>query len=177
MSLVINLYGGPCSGKSTTAAGIFYHLKLQHQHCEMVREYVKNWVWTGLKPTKYDQIYLFGKQVRYESMLYDKVDIIITDSPFMIAGFYDKHYNGSTAITESALDFLNKAKGHGIRYLNFWLPTSKNYDIRGRYNDESDAINISVNLKEYLHLHNVDLIDVPSENQMDFILETIKKNI
>jgi hypothetical protein len=145
----------------------------------MVREYVKNWVWTGVTPSKYDQVYLFGKQVRYESMLYDKVDVIITDSPFMMAGFYDKHYTGSTALTQSALEFIDKAKSNGIRYINFWLPTSSNYDDRGRYGDEIGAKDISLSMKLWLQLHNIDLIEVnvPEEKRLDFVLDQINQII
>lgn len=176
MSLVINLFGGPCSGKSTTAAGLYYQLKINHEHCEMVREYVKNWVWTGIKPTQYDQVYLFGKQVRYESMLYHRVDTIITDSPFLIAGFYDSYYNGATTITPTAFEFMKNAENNGVTYLNFWLSPSPVFDERGRYNDHDGAIDISNAMKKWIDDNNIETIDVnvPMEERIQFILDTIK---
>ena len=40
-TLVINLIGGPCSGKSTIAAELFARLKKMGIHCELVSEYIK----------------------------------------------------------------------------------------------------------------------------------------
>ncbi|TYO65512.1 hypothetical protein FXV83_16395 [Bradyrhizobium hipponense] len=41
MALVINLIGGPGSGKSTTAAGLFFLMKLAGLKAELVVEYAK----------------------------------------------------------------------------------------------------------------------------------------
>ena len=41
-TLVINLIGGPCSGKSTIAAELFARLKKMGVHCELVSEYIKD---------------------------------------------------------------------------------------------------------------------------------------
>lgn len=39
---VVNLFAGPGSGKSTTAAGIFYILKSEYNiNCEYVSEYAR----------------------------------------------------------------------------------------------------------------------------------------
>jgi tRNA uridine 5-carbamoylmethylation protein Kti12 len=81
---IINLYGGPGTGKSTSAAYLYYILKAEGHNVELVREYVKDWAWEGRQISTYDQIYFLGKQVRRESLLYGKVDWIITDSPVMM---------------------------------------------------------------------------------------------
>ena len=41
-TIVVNLIGGPGSGKSTTAAGLFYNLKKLGINCEMALEYAKD---------------------------------------------------------------------------------------------------------------------------------------
>ena len=41
-TLIINLIGGPGSGKSTTAAGLFYKLKQMGIDCEMALEFAKD---------------------------------------------------------------------------------------------------------------------------------------
>ncbi len=38
MKKIICLYGGPGAGKSTTAAGVYHHLKMLGFNCEMNRE-------------------------------------------------------------------------------------------------------------------------------------------
>ena len=41
MSKIINLYGGPGVGKSTTAAGLFYKMKIAGYSCELAYEWIK----------------------------------------------------------------------------------------------------------------------------------------
>lgn len=41
-ALIIDLIGGPGSGKSTTAAGLFYKLKKLGYNCEMSLEFAKD---------------------------------------------------------------------------------------------------------------------------------------
>ena len=78
----INFFGGPGSGKSTTAANIFAELKKQHFDVELVTEYVKLWAYEGRYPDKYDQITLFAQQLNHEkTVLKNSQATIITDSP------------------------------------------------------------------------------------------------
>lgn len=42
MTIYVNLYGGPGSGKSTTAAGVVSQLKLLSINAELVTEYAKD---------------------------------------------------------------------------------------------------------------------------------------
>ena len=41
-TLIINLIGGPCSGKSTIASGLFYNLKKLGYNCELALEFAKD---------------------------------------------------------------------------------------------------------------------------------------
>lgn len=52
MTKVINLYGGPGTGKSSTAGMLFAHLKLRGVNCEYVQEYAKDAAWEG-RPKKF----------------------------------------------------------------------------------------------------------------------------
>jgi tRNA uridine 5-carbamoylmethylation protein Kti12 len=82
MTTVINLFGGPGTGKSTLATNLFYIMKSKDINVELVREYVKSWAYNNREPKEYDLIYLLGKQSSYETQLYGKVDYVVTDSPF-----------------------------------------------------------------------------------------------
>lgn len=44
-TLVVNLFGGPGTGKSTLSANIFARLKMDGVDVEMAPEYVKEVVW------------------------------------------------------------------------------------------------------------------------------------
>ena len=59
---IINLIGAPGSGKSTTAAGIFYNLKMKGIKCELLTEYAKDRVWEENFMALNDQLYIFAKQ-------------------------------------------------------------------------------------------------------------------
>lgn len=87
MSFVINLIGGPGAGKSTTAAGVFFLLKLLNVRCELVTEFAKELTydenWSDLKR----QLYVTAEQERRQRRLVDKVDFIVTDSPLLLGVF------------------------------------------------------------------------------------------
>jgi nicotinamide riboside kinase len=174
---VINLFGAPHSGKSVAAAGLYYNLKVKKKHCEMVREYIKNWVWEGRKPNTFDQPYIFGKQLKYESMLYNKVDYVITDSPFILAAYYEKLYENVQIVQPAALEFLKHAQTKDVEYLNFWLPTVEEIDERGREWTDSSMIPRIANemrrwLVEDIGLELID-VDCPLDERINFILSYV----
>jgi len=177
VTTVINLFGGPNSGKSTCASGLFYFLKLKHFHCEIVREYVKSWAWEGRKPNKYDQPYIFGKQLKYESSLYDKVDFIITDSPLMLSAFYEDLYEQQSIIKDAAFRFMNKAQENNVVYRNFWLSTVDNIDTRGRFGEEKSFVEQGHKMRDWLEKNHIKFEEVPinidGEDRVKFLLNKI----
>ena|SRR5690606_38458718 len=177
MTKVINLFGSPNSGKSTVTGGLFYYLKMDKVHCEMVREYIKNWVWEGRRPNKYDQPYIFGKQLKYESLLYNKVDYIITDSPFILAAYYERIHEKTQIVLPAAQAFMKHANDNGVEYINFWLDTIPEIDDRGRHHSKEMIEMIAKDMKSWLvdelklKLHDV---DCPLDKRVEFILDKIK---
>lgn len=95
MTIIVNLFGAPSSGKSTTRAGIFHELKLLQVNCEEVYEYAKNLTWEQRFRTLECQPYVFGKQLYRIETLMDQVDVIITDSPVLLSAFYGRKLTGS----------------------------------------------------------------------------------
>jgi hypothetical protein len=87
-TIVVNLFGGPGVSKSTTAAGIFHELKKKGVNCELVREFAKERVWLGDTATLNHQAYVTIKQYFRQCQVDGKVDVIITDSPFLIGLVY-----------------------------------------------------------------------------------------
>lgn len=153
MTVVINLFGGSGVGKSTVAALLFSMMKMRGFHVELVREYVKLWAWSGKKIRATDQLYLLGKQSAYESLLYGKVDYIVTDSPVMLAGAYAEWQSGEQGkyVTEAAKSYCNVCENSGeVRYLNYVLNREGTFDTRGRYETEEQAVQFDNFLKEYL---------------------------
>lgn len=88
MPQVINIFGGPGAGKSTTAAGVFYKLKQRGLNVELVTEYAKDMTWENRMNILSDQLYVLAKQHRRVARLEDKVDWIVTDAPFILGLVY-----------------------------------------------------------------------------------------
>ena len=86
---VINLYGGPGCGKSTTAAALFVYMKLKGMNVELVTEYAKDLVWDNRLEDMLDQQeFIFAEQNHRLHRLRDKVDYAITDSPLLLSTVY-----------------------------------------------------------------------------------------
>jgi hypothetical protein len=157
MTTVINLYGGSGVGKSTVAALLFARMKMRELHVELVREYVKLWAWGGRKVRQEDQIYLLGKQSAYESMLYGKVDYIVTDSPVLLAGMYAEWHNGADGryVTHAANAFIEQTeRNSGIDVCNYLLRRSGPFDTRGRWETAEEAERFDQFLEEGLVMNN-----------------------
>jgi hypothetical protein len=132
-TLVVNLFGGPGSSKSTTMAGVFSKLKLAGVNCEMAPEYAKVKVWEKSFHTLQDQIYVFGKQYRTVSRLLGEVDVVITDSPILLSIVYDKKQNQhlKTLVLECFKEQDN---------ISFFLNRPKTYNPKGRMQTKKQSI-------------------------------------
>lgn len=176
---VINLFGGSGIGKSTTAAHLFAEMKYRGFHCELVREYVKMWAWQGKKVGEFDQMYLLGKQSKYESILYGNVEYIVTDSPLLLCPIYEKFHSGKELVGPAALNFIEDAKTKGVEHLNFVLTRNKKFDPRGRYETPEVAAKVDTVIKDYLTSKNIPYTVIESEdrNRVEELLTAIAKNI
>lgn len=153
MTTIVNLYGGPGSGKSTTASDLFSLLKKAGINAELVQEYVKQWAWEGRKPVSYDQFYFFGKQSRKEYSLFDKVDVIVTDSPMAINGYYAQHFGSpqqGALFRNMLLEYLRMCEKDGHTHHHVFLTRVKDYNPKGRYQTLEQAMEIDQNLRRYL---------------------------
>jgi len=177
MKKIICLYGGPGSGKSTTAAGLFYELKMRGFNCEMNREYIKDWVWEGRKFDEGDQTYFFAKQSRKERILIrNGLDFIITDSPLILTHFYglkydwmEQNFNTSEIMLKHHHEFCKK---YGYKTEHFILQRTKDYNPAGRFQSETEAKKFDSEIQALLDAKEIKY-SIIAGNPVETILNTM----
>jgi nicotinamide riboside kinase len=175
MTKVINLFSGPGTGKSTIASAIFSEVKIRGLNCELVHEYIKKWVYEGRSPKTFDQLYILGQQSKAESLLYNKVEYLITDSPLLIIPFYEKMLVGKEIVKPAVKNFIEHAESQGVIYYNFWLNRPSNYDEKGRYQTKAESEIIDQSMKNFLKEEGINLIELSTnhDERLRVILETL----
>ena len=148
----INLYGGPGCRKSTQAAYLYSQLKGKHCKVELVQEFVKTWAYEKRQPSSFDQLYLFARQVRMEDIvLRNGIDLVITDSPIGLAICYSQ-VHGFTQWP--ALTVLSQEFERTYPSLNLFFDRAGTpYEAHGRYQTESEAIQIDKLILAYLEVN------------------------
>lgn len=141
--MIVNVFGGPGSGKSTTAAGLFHWLKCDNINCELVHEEAKKHTWMGAKLALECQPYIFGKQLMKLWRVKDKVDIVITDSPILLSCIYGEDWGPQ--FRDSCLHIFRQFNNQ-----NFLLTRVKPYSIVGRNQTEQEAVEIDQKIERFL---------------------------
>lgn len=132
MTLVVNLFAGPGTGKSTTAAAVFANLKKRGINAEIVHEYAKDLTWEQRLRTLNYQPYVLAKQAYHVHRLIGEVDVIVTDSPILMCGFiYGHDSTVAHQIRELALAQFNQwdtfnALLHRDEAVHAWNPKGRN---------------------------------------------------
>lgn len=86
---VINFFGGPGTGKSTTAAELYALMKKQHFKVELIHEIAKDYVWERWNHIFREQDYIFAHQHRLQRRLVGHdIDYVILDSSLLLGLFY-----------------------------------------------------------------------------------------
>jgi len=143
---VINFYGGPSSGKSTQASGLFFKMKMKNYSVELNDEFAKECVWEGNVPMLKDQLWVLAHQHRKILRLVDKVDYVITDSPVLLSPIYRHLYEGplySDLIDKLALECYNFYDN-----INLVLQRPKSFDTTGRAQNHKESIEIDKQIIE-----------------------------
>jgi hypothetical protein len=154
-TLLVNLYAGPGTGKSTSMAGLFYELKLKGVNCEMAPEYAKEKVWEESTAILGNQPYVFGKQLNTIYRVNGKVDVIITDSPILLSVIYGK--NEGQAFENLVLDVCGR-----FRTLNVFLERVKKFNPSGRLQNEEEAKCIDKEIRTLLDTRDIPYVVMPS---------------
>ena len=169
-TLVINLIGGPGSGKPTCASGIFYQLKKLGINCELALEFAKDKVWEESIKILDDQLYVFGKQYHKLFRLNGKVDVIITDSPLLISILYNK-------TPSEYFDKLVVEQYHTFNNLLFFINRAENYQTEGRLQTKDESMVLDYTMKHILLTNDIEYDEVSCENAVDYIVDIVKTKL
>ena len=135
---VINLWGGPGCGKSTTASGLFSLMKMRGHKVELVTEYAKELTYDKNWDMLSKQELIFPEQYQRQHRLIGQVDYAITDSPLPLNIIYARddlktNYKFWNMVVDGFNEFEN---------FNIMLMRCKPYSHYGRKESSDKALDI-----------------------------------
>jgi hypothetical protein len=148
--IVVNLFGGPCCGKSSIAAGVFSLLKLHNIEAELITEFAKDLVWEERYHTFKNQHYLFSKQQHRLWRVSDKVDVMVIDSPILLSVVYRQELS-SDIFKQFVVEEFNYYNN-----MNFFLNRTKQYHEVGRNQNEQEAKKLDKDIIKVLDKYDID---------------------
>jgi hypothetical protein len=145
---VVNFYGGPGAGKSTTAASVFSLLKLHGVNAELVTEIAKDFTWEQRLKTLENQYYVWAKQQHRLWRVRGEVDVIVTDCPLLLSFIYGERK--PECFYDLVLHDFNEYEN-----MNFFIQRNKPFNPKGRNHNEKESKELDVKIKgmlEYLKI-------------------------
>ena len=165
-TILINIYGGPGAGKSTTAAGVFYELKKNGYDCGLVTEMATELVYDEAFNVMNDQIYLFGEQWHRTFRMLGKVDFIVTDSPLLMNIVYNR-------VKDEDFDKFIYSRIHKLKSLDFFINRSDAFSKVGRIHNLEQSKEVDKTIKELAKNNGIKLIELEQENSITEIVKIV----
>lgn len=144
--LLIAFYAGPGTGKSTTAAEVFAHLKRMGYNAEYVHEVAKDFTWEKRHKALAYQPYVAVKQMWAWDRLRGEVDVIVTDTSTLLGLIHGKKL--TPAFKTWLIDDYKRR-----RTLNIFLQRDpkRAYNPKGRRESEESAKAVDNRVWAMLH--------------------------
>lgn len=147
--VLVNLFGGPGAGKTTTALGLTYELKMMGFKAEYVHELAKDFAF--LEDLSYfeNQLSVTRKQAYLlNTRLVQNLDFVITDAPLAVGLVYGEMYG---TIFNDEAEILGLARKHPNQ-INIikTRPKSVSFEQHGRYQTEQEANKVQAMIMELL---------------------------
>jgi nicotinamide riboside kinase len=170
MTKILNLYGGPGTGKSSTAMALTAHLRILGKKVEYVDEFAKELVYENridiLQGPSQDQLYILANQNRkIQRLVNNNIDWIITDSPLLTGLFYVNENYYPNNFKNLVFEIFNSYEN-----INIVLSRSTEYQTWGRNHSLEEAIEIDRNILKMFEENNISYLNLSVD-------ENIVKNI
>lgn len=125
---VVNLFGGPGSGKSTSAASLFAYLKNKGIRAELVGEEAKDQIYWGSSNQLANQFLLAALQyARLKNLENAGCEIAVADSPLIMSPTYAR----SSHYYEELNSLVSKINSE-FHNINVFITRTKPFDTFGR---------------------------------------------
>jgi len=165
----INLYGGPGTGKSTIAAGLFYNMKIRDYKVEYIQEFAKELVFSEDHTRLKDQLLVLAEQHHRMFRLLGKVDYIIHDSPLNMGQVY---LDDDIIPVDKFKDFSDSLFEMYDNVNIFLQRDESNYQEYGRNENLEEAIEKDKEIREILDSREIPYISIKVDsNTIDKILD------
>lgn len=173
---IINLFAGPGSGKSTTAAGVFSKLKLRGISSELITEFAKDLTWEENPWALKNQYYVWAMQLMRQKRIWGKVKYGVTDSPILMQLIYHEMFKDDHLGAEYSahLGEAIRTSFEAFPAMNYFIERGENYDPVGRNQTKNEAMVIDRRILGLLSSLNVPFRIVQREIAVDQILEDIR---
>lgn len=140
-TIVVNLFGEPSAGKSTAAMDITSRLKRKGINAEYVSEFAKDKVYEQNGEVFKHQEYIFGKQSFKMGRVRDKVQVMVVDSPLILCIIYNSNEVLGNKFNDTVLNVFNSYENR-----NYLLTRKHEYENEGRFQNESEALEVRNNI-------------------------------
>lgn len=174
-TIVINIAGGPGTGKTTIAAQLFSKLKEKGYEVENVSEFAKELVWEGRNEAFDDRLYMHGEQNHRLMQMNNKLDYIITDSPLFLTAVYNNYYL-KDKFPKSYNQMIENVTLETFKLYNnkvYLLDRNTGYKIVGRRENKNTAKQIDEALIKYLDKNKIKYKKLSLDNAVENILKDI----
>lgn len=166
-TIVINLIGGPCSGKSTAASALFAELKKTGMAVELLQEPIKKHIYNDERGIITNQIALFGEQLYNLSCLSQKVDCIVQDGSLLLNAVYDQTNN--QLFKALVIQEYNK-----FRNLDFFINRGDiPFQEYGRIHTYDESVELDQKIRDVYNFADAQYIDINANTAVEEILAHI----
>ena len=155
-ALIVNIYGGPGAGKSTTALQLAAELKKRGYNAEYVSEVAKDYVYGKrfdiLDGSLAHQKQIFAEQKHRVDLMIGNVDIAITDAPLTLNTIYLNPNEKTPEYKNYILSEYNRYNNYNI-YIERDL--SAKFEQEGRIHNFAESIEKDTEIKSMLIDNNI----------------------
>lgn len=157
-TIVVNLFGAPSAGKTTTVPDIFTMLKKKGLSAFQIQEYATYLIISGrVRELLREQDLIFTKQKHKQEIAQGKFRFVITESPLLLSSFY--------APSDYPASFHEYVRAMWERFnnVNFYIYKKDwtDYDATSRIHDKASAIQVEKSLLNFVKGLGYPVIEVP----------------